>query len=434
MKSKILPTIKSVFILALAVLAVFQVSQLWLVNLTNRNFFMYLQARFPPAVPDGQSAFARPFRIISGAGDGLFEIRYSAIADSQEWVFGETALYAVLRSGEFAGETNMSQVLAQPIFIYEYAFNMCAEIFAQAFGRRNGDLLTDEGIEAFTSVAVLPPCAEEQMLRVFFIDEPRVWEFTLQLDSRRYLAEDFEIPITHVNPELKHFISTEGGFIPRTPRGGFAYYSVIVENPFRDPHGLFRISHVLAQIQPFFDNPATIIPSVSGVDNVFTFSNRKTMVRFLKNSVLEYTSYRTIGRTAPINFMSDFSVALAFVTDDPHVNENEIFLSHHDTCGRAHVFWFDYVIDNHPLVLMEEWYTGINCTDPLLAPIEVVVDHGRVVRYRRLAYAFRVGRLTWKGLPTVETDKFFSLGFPIGSGPEIELAILTEVQNGMGTR
>jgi len=162
-------------------------------------------------------------------------------------------------------------------------------------------------------------------------------------------------------------------------------------------------------VEAFFDNPAAVIPG-TGVDGIYTFSTQNTMVRYLENSVLEYTSYRTIGRTASENFMADFSAALDFVNNDPNVI-NEFRLRNYEPRGRTHVFWFDYVIDNRPIVLTEEWYTGARCNEPLLAPIEVIVDRGRVVRCRRIAYTFSAGGLVWKDLQN--TDKPYTLGFPL---------------------
>ncbi|MCL2386007.1 MAG: hypothetical protein FWC89_00515 [Defluviitaleaceae bacterium] len=428
-KNEIFAGFKSVFILALAALAVLQLSQLWLVNLTNRSFFMYLQARFPPAAPDGQGAWARPFRVVFG--DGYFDMRYSGIADSWEWEFGERVLVAVLQDGDFvgSGEVDMSRVLSRAVLVYEYAFPMCAEQFAQALGRRNGALLTDAGIGTFSSVAIQPPCEGDNALRVFFMDDIYMWEFVLPF-NRRHVLEDFVVSIPPANPLRLHFVATDDGFLP-VAENGFAYFTIVAENPFRDANGMLTITSMRGQVESFFGNPATIIPGVSA-DGILTFSNINTMVRYLENDVLEYASFRTIGRTTQQNLMVDFSAALAFVLDDPHVT-NEVFLRNYEQRGRENVFWFDYVIDNHPLILEEEWPTRPHCTDPLRAPIEVVVDHGRVVRYRRIVYTFRTSStLTWKN--AVEYDEFFTLGFPIGEGPDIGLEMLVEVGNGMGAR
>ncbi|MCL2456078.1 MAG: hypothetical protein FWD19_00845 [Defluviitaleaceae bacterium] len=414
---KILPLAKSFFILSLAALAVFQVNQLWLVNLTNRNFFIYLQARFAPAAPDGQNAFARPFRIISGAGDGHFRVRYSEIAGSDEWFFCEEILQTLLRrDANFSAEkiSATSEIFSQPVVVCEYAFSMSAEIFTRALGGQ-GTLLADNGIENFRKIFFLP-----NEKNIFFVNEHEVFKFSLA-------QTDFSMHIEPANPSRLHFVQVADGFVPRAPGNVFSYRTIVAENPFRNPQGLFTRSHIRSMVETFFDNPAAIIPGIS-VDGIYTFSTRNAMVRYLENSVLEYTSYRTIGRTAPENFMADFSAALDFVNNDPTV-VNEIFLRAHESRhGRAHVFWFDYVIDNRPIVLVEEWRTGARCTEPLLAPIEVVVDHGRVVRYRRIAYTFSSeGAISWKNLPV--SNENFTLGFPVdpspkSSGTVIELAVI----------
>ncbi|MCL2577488.1 MAG: hypothetical protein FWE27_05500 [Defluviitaleaceae bacterium] len=419
---KIIPTIKSILIISLAILAIYQVGRLWLVNLTNRNFVLYLQARFPPSAPDGQSAFAQPFRIISGNGNGIFDIRYSEIANSEEWVFGEEIINEILRSGEFQSDSaaTFETILAEPVLIYEYAFNMCAETFARALGRRNGAVLTEAGIESFTRIAV----QRSSERRVFFINDSQIWEYSLSSFPPRLALLEASIQPASESP--MHFIATENGFVPRVDGDGFFYTAVSVENPFSDAQGLFTFSHIRSRVEPFFDNPASIFPSVS-VDNVYTFSNRNTTVQYLENAALEYTSYRTIGRAAQENFMADFSAALAFLNDDPFVI-NEIYLRNHDTRGRAHVFRFNYVIDNHPLILTEPWHTRIypRCTDPLFAPIEITVDQGRVVRYRRLVYTFHSDGIMWKDAAALERNEHFTLGFPIDIGPAIELQVLLE--------
>jgi hypothetical protein len=413
---KIIPILKSILILCLAALTVFQVHQLWLVNLTNRNFFIYLQARFAANAPDGQSAFARPYRIVYGAGDGVFQMLYSGIADSEEWVFGETVLQAVLQHGSVISQP--ADIFSRPVVIYEYAFPMCADIFTKALGQRR-NTLKNNGIESFRSIVIQTSGLDEQNLNIFFIGEQNVLGFSLS-DIRETLE------ITPVPPNKFHYTRTNAGFVPNAPDGGFSYNAVNVENPFRNPQGLLTRSHIRSMVEAFFDNPATIIPGTS-VDGIYTFSTRNAMVRYLENSVLEYTSYRTIGRTASENFMADFSAALDFVGKDPNVI-NEIYLRNHETRGRAYVFRFNYVIGNHPLVFTEEWFTRSRCNDPLTAPIEVIVDRGRVVRYRRIVYTFSAGGLAWKDLP--DTNASFPLGFPISpndSDDVIELALIRQV-------
>jgi len=429
---RLVATAKSVCIIALAVFAVYQITQLWFVNLTNRNFFPYLEARFPPAVPDGRSAWALPYRIVTGAGNGRFSIRYSGVATSAAWEYGENAMDAILRSGSFAGvhervtAAGRGRIQERPVFIYEYAFEMCAETFAMALGRRNGAALTSHGVERFNSIAVQPPFGDDSFLRVFFMDSAHAWEFTLAPGTRRHPEEDFEFSMPHISDREKHFVAVGNSFAPRAPNG-FLYWQVEAHNPHLTPEGWHHWSTVRPPIEVFFSNPATI-NETTGVDGIFTFTSRHTTVFYLPFDVLEYTSYRTIGRTASGDLLSDFSAAMAFIEADHNV-ENEIFLMNYEASGRVHIFRFGYVIDNFPLKLTDSWRTGPNCLDALSAPIEVVVDHGRVVRYRRLAYSFRPGGMAWFNPEALNIEEPFTLGFRISREPSIELEVFYTMKN-----
>jgi len=412
---KIKSIFKSLLIFGLAILTVFQVSQLWFVNITDRNFFLYVQAMLATGAPDGHDAFVRPFRIVYGAGDGYFNMRLSDISETEAWKYGEPMITAILSNGHFVAQTpiDRERLLSRQIFLYEYAFAMNAEIFTQAFGQRTSLALTGHGIENFYKIAIHPPSDDTSNLIAFFIDDDYAWEFSLPY----HRAERIDIAPTPQDD--LHFVpinSPNIGFAPVRPQG-FRYHPISVANPYQSAFGSLHLSSVGAGIEPFFSNPATINQR-PGTDGVYTFSNLNTMVRYLVNDVLEYTSFRPIGTTASSNFINDFSAAYAFVNADPHV-VNEIFLAGYDSSrGREHVFLFSYIIDDFPIVLTEPWFTGPNCQDPLLTSIEVVVDNGRVVRYRRLAYNFHVIENLIFAFDTaveaiVDLDSPFTLGFPI---------------------
>ena len=418
MRRNIVPVLKSVLILALAALAVFQASQLWLVTITNRNFFLYMEARFPPAAPDGQSAWIHPMRIVYGPGCGHFNTIYSQTGYSPEWGYGRLALESMLASGDFVGayEAGSVDFGAVPVLVFEYSFRIQAETFARALGRRNAGALSGTGIRSFNRVAVFPPGDYDASVFVVFSDNVNEWHFRLPLGSRRHPAENYEFFIGDVDADELHFVWEDGGFSPRAPFG-FAYYTVYALNPFQNAFGLLHLSTIRPRIEHFFDNPATIISSPS-ID-VYTFSNINIMVRYLQFDVLEYRSYRPIGGTVPANLMSDFSAALAFLRQDPYV-VNEIFLMGYESRGREHVFRFNYVIGNFPFFMERNWPTEPGCRDPLRAPLEVTVAHGRVVRYRRIAYSFHVGEPSFMNL---DASGPISLGYPVSGEAPISLDV-----------
>lgn len=382
---KIIPFAKSLFILGFAILAIFLSGQLWFVQFTNHSFVPYVQARFAPSVPDDASELVRPFRIVAGAGDGYFGALYGRTAGAAFWAYGERVIASMLRNGIFVQvhDAKPYDILSHGVIVYEYAFNMDVAVFAQAFGGRTSNILTDHGMNYnFYMIAIQPPHEQSDMVRIFFIGEDAALEFVLGSGDN-----EFNMHIPSASELARKYVQDGDSFnfVMQLHRN-FTYHPILVTNPYVNRSGFLHLSFIRERIEHFFDNPATINQGMSG-DNVYTFSNVRTVVRYHPWDVVEYSSFRTIGRNSSAGFISDFSAAFAFVQSDPNIN-NEIFLAGFEVQGRETIFWFNYAIDNFPLRLGEPWYTGPDCVAPLLYPIEVVVDHGRVVRYRKLALNF----------------------------------------------
>jgi len=400
-----LSTIKTAAILAMAALSIFLAVQLWLVHIPNRSFFPYMQARFMAAPPPDEVAeFVRPFRIITGTGNGFFNISYSGVETARFWEAGLETLNAIMHMGRFSSQTEIgfSYIDSYPVIIFDYAFPMDATIYGQFFGPRAGTFLTAVGLQNFRKVIIRP---EIDDFSVTFVCDKYSWEFVMP-NLMPAVLQELDIP----EPDHRRFVfnTATGGFYPRFDIS-FVYHPIIVTNPYQNSAGLLHLSFIGGRVEHFFNNPATINQGLSG--GVYTFGNVNTVVRYLPLDVIEYTSFRTIGR-APTSFVADFSAAHSFVIADPNMR-NEFFLARYERRGRENVFWFDYVVGNFPLILVDSWYTDDGCTDPLRHPIEVVVDQGRVVRYRKIAYNFSVDSSTnvWLALPA----EAVRAGFPIRS-------------------
>jgi len=398
--TKFLPLAKSLLIICLAALSVFLTTQLWLVHIPNNNFFTYVDARFTPSVPDEVTHLVRPFRIVKGSGDGFFIAQYNDIINSAYWQYGETVITNFLQNGNFITRTatDMTEILNRPVLIYQYAFYMDASIFVQAFGHRAGALVADR-VANFYAVAITPPEAGINRIDIYFIGQNYTWQFVFIPDAAQANDGffDFAIPAAHENAHRlipATIDDNEYGYANHLWFNSyvserFVYSPVHVTNPYQNHAGQLHLAHIRGQIAHMFSNPATINQTVS-VNGIYTFSNLNTVVRYMPWDVIEYSSFRTIGH-GTASFVADFSAAFAFVRDDPNVI-NEFYLAEYEVRGRETVFRFNYVIDNFPLRLKEPWLTGPNCENPLTHPIEVTTDHGRVIRYRRIAHNFETDR------------------------------------------
>ena len=417
---KIFSLSKTILILVLAVVAVYQVSELWLVALTNRNFFLYIEARFPAAVPDGQDAWIMPRRIISGGGDRRYMIRYSGIEYSAEWTFARSALARILAGGEQVGILDYPGAnwaySNRPHMIFEYSIPIYIETFANALGQRRSRATAGTTLTSFDSVMlVMPESGEREWITAIFRAGASEWRIVLNLGTIRNPVQDFLFDMPEIDPDALYFVRAQDGFSPMIPEG-FTYNTVYSHNPFQNAYGLLHLSTIRPRIEHFFDNPATIIPGPSR--EIYTFSNINVMVRYFQYDVLEYTSFRPIGRTAPANLVSDFSAALAFLRYDPYV-VNETYLSSYEASGGEHIFRFGFVINNFPMVMEERWYAEPRCRDPLIAPVEITVSHGRVIRYRRIAFSYSVSDdVSYFDITDIVPR---GLGFPISSESVIYL-------------
>ncbi|MCL1786746.1 MAG: hypothetical protein FWG38_02060 [Defluviitaleaceae bacterium] len=404
---------KSLAILGLAALAVFLTVQLWLVNIPNRSFFPYLSARFTVSAPDGGHNFVRPFRIVSGTGDGTFNIAYSKLSRGDFWEYGQSVVAAVLQNGTFVERTptDMTAMLSAPVLIYQYAFDMQPALFAQALNQR-ASILTDAGMEYFQAVGVALPQDRENPLQVFFITNQYTWQFVVTPIGRRLdpIFDGIIIP-PPLNP-YRRFVATETPLV-FTPdfHQNFSYHPLLATNPYENHSGFLHMASIHSQVEHFFTNPATINQRVD--NHVYTFRNLNTVVRYLPWNVVEYTSFRTIGRGRS-HFISDFSAAWAFVENDPNIT-NEFYLANYDdTHGR--IFWFNYVVADFPLAQLAPWQGSAEDTDPLPYPIEVLVENGRVLRYRKIPFNFEVDtNITTSPLPAVGAGNQ-PIGFAIAPG------------------
>jgi hypothetical protein len=135
-------------------------------------------------------------------------------------------------------------------------------------------------------------------------------------------------------------------------------------------------------VETFFFNPAMINHGL-GADDIFTFTGPNIVVRYTPQDILEYARYTVIDRSAAPNLITDFTAAYAFINADLHLM-NEWYLDGYEAADGQHTFRFGYIVGGLPLPPSAGW-PGL---PELRHPVEITVDHGTVVRYRKLVYHF----------------------------------------------
>ena len=359
-------------------LAIYQTGRLWTVNITNRSFFTFL-AFANPVSAEQFSIFAKPFRLISGSGDGAFAVRYNAIPNSDLYAYGCSAAQAAIGSGEYAGTAiaDYGVLYSGPVCVFEYAFEMPSEHFAAAQGLKAGRL-TSRGVDSFAAIIIKPPGADHEAgLSVYLISGDTAHHFYLADTNKKEPASKYSYEIAAANGVLRYFSDGFGNFAADIPEGGFAFPKIQLINEYLDFNGSRSISHIQSRVEPLFANPATIT-SAPGGDGVFTFAGHDTVVRFTDRDILEYTGYFVIDRNASPSFAADYLAAVSFINSDPYVL-NEFYLSGYESSAGRNVFYFDFTIRDLPLYIPGGG-----------SAVEVTAERGSVVRYKKLVYGYRV--------------------------------------------
>jgi hypothetical protein len=355
---------KGLIIVALAALALFQTSQLWIVNITNRSFFLYSNRS---GMASGVSGIVRPFRLVSGLGDGLFTMRHSELGGSDTVLYGDAVFTELLANGYFLGESPLSYdfLTDSPVYLFEYAFTMPADIFARAYGMRPA-VLTSRGVYAFNAAVILPPASENGYTHIIFTGEDTMWEYRVNVTGG-YEAEPR-------NDDAGLYTWNDGFSILRPN----IVPPFVKRNPYENDFGEKLLDPIKSRVSHFFDNPATI-KDVIGADGVYTFRNINTVVRYYDWDVLTYASYRPVLGEPNYDLLANYAAAVAFIKSDTLVI-NEVYLAGYTMDGDRCTFWFNYIAGGLPLVL-SDW------DEP---HIEVVTERGTVIKYKKLVYQYRV--------------------------------------------
>jgi hypothetical protein len=351
------------------------VYQLWFANIPSRNFFYtYFE---PKSLEDSNNErkFARPYRILTNHGDNEFTMIYNNFEDNAVKIACDAVLLEALKENQStSAELDLSGILDQPCFVYEYNFNMPGNLFNESF-HRSGEITK---ITTFNYIALIP---EQDTSTVWFLDE--TGGIMTGYKTKSKLPAIVPPPLDSLIYEasvLNDMTFTKNTFVAKRSEYDHAYSSISIVNPYVETEPLMDV--IEKHVATFFENPASAHSNI-GNENVYTYSDEYTVVKYYQNDVLDYVNYRT--GVANTSTMRNFEIAVNFIEADTYVN-NEYYLAGYEQGQNEITFYFDYVMNNLPILLPDEYKReGVTA---LRSAIEVTVREETVARYRKLVYNF----------------------------------------------
>ena len=386
-------TYKTFAIIILTLSAIYLTGQLWFVEIAGRDLGYVWSSFFPNNrinIDDIRTgALSTPRRIITGTEDNIYTIIYNNLSTSEQKRIADELIFEVLSNGTFSSSFSLdySELLRGNVYIYEFAVMIPSDAFARSFGLRPGVI---SRIREFDKIVLRQSVLDRSALSVVIVNT-ETYECFEFIYRNITLSSSFNNSFTDLPGSINgitYISSVQSGytmfssnvFIPVWEGDYFLYNMAIPENPYLE-NGLLHLNTIENRVNVFFDRPAL---KWSGLqNNVFTFSQGNTVVKYHPNDVLEFSYYGAAPQRTNPSFEADFYIALNFIQRDDQV-KSEFYLAAYTSNATQSVFHFNYVVNDFPVSLS----TIISNETGLSHPIEVIVENGIVRRYRKLAVTF----------------------------------------------
>ena len=400
-------------IIILTLSAIYLTGQLWFVEIAGRDLGYVWSSFFPTNrinIDDIRTgALSTPRRIITGTEDNIYTIIYNNLGDSAQKRIADELIFEVLSNGTFSASfpLDYSELLRGNVYIYEFAVRIPSDAFARSFGLRPGAI---GRVREFDKIVLRQSALERSTLSVILANTEtgECFEFIYRNTalSSAFNNSFADLPgsingITYISSvQSGHTMFNTNVFVPVWEGSYFLYDMAIPENPYLD-NGLLHLNTIESRVNVFFDRPAS---KWSGLqNNVFTFSQGSTVVKYHPNNVLEFSYYGAATQRTDPSFESDFYIALNFIQRDAEV-KSEFYLAAYTSNATQSIFHFNYVVNDFPVKLS----AVISSETGLSHPIEVIVENGVVRRYRKLAVTFNQ-EVTVPGYARIKFDEHIDL-------------------------
>lgn len=378
--------IKTFIITFLVVLAIYQTARLWLEDFSRHSFFSF----FKNEAISSQEEMKYMLESISiNTGSNKFIKKMNNIYESELKEVFDLAITTTLKLGEFKGKEaiNWNHELSNKCVIYKYSCELKNDTLKKIFNAKKSAY---DKIGNIDMIIIKPDRRTPESIRVDFVNNNEQVAYSFELTQNKTISEVYN-QIVNINDDespIYYVSSVQDGvelfnknlFLPRWTDKMMEYSPIIKSNPMEEDGGVL-LATLEKNIDVFFENPA--IKWKSTVNDVYTYTDENSVVKYYTTGVLEYSNYRSLNQKSTNTFYNNYMGAVNFIKKDSNI-KNEYYLTDTYTDEDKTVFCFDYKINDFPIVLNDEYKKKINMN----SIIEVTVSKGNVLKYRRLVYDF----------------------------------------------
>ncbi|WP_250278604.1 hypothetical protein [[Clostridium] colinum] len=379
---------KNFIIIFLIFLAIYQTTGLWFEEFSTHSFFYLSRNKVINNNIQKDTQYLTE-SILINTGNNKFIRKYNNISNTDYKKIFDEVIYTCIKNGDFYYLNNFSidEVLNNKSVIYTYSFNIKGEDASKIFNI-NGNHFSK--IKEFDTIIILPIISEKYNIKTIFLSSKtsEAYEIKINKDNLSHNVLNAINEFNNLEPKSFYYISSEESgislfsknqFLPKAKEDSFNVNNILAINPLEQDGGIL-LSESEKYVNIFFDNPIT--KTSSFINNTYTYNDQNIIVKYYPNGVLEYVKYKS---SLNDNQGNPYKIALQFLGKDTNI-KNEYYLKDYKMEENKTTFYFDYKINNFPIMLSNEKKeeTGMQ------SMIEITIEDNIVSKYKRIIYDFVV--------------------------------------------
>lgn len=389
-KSMNINKMKSFVIIILVIAAVYQTGLLWLEDTASHNFFYTVfglggQKEFTAE----ENVLLLPSKFVIGSGNKKYTVAYANSIEKEAVLSeGNDLLQEVLMQSETSTVKQTipwEEILEEKCLLLEYHFFIPVSEYFENYNKK----FLIPTIKSFDCIALVPSKTGNGTTNVYFINTSLGEYCNMSINKSRIstklhaMLEAKQSDLTYVSTKQSGFnLFRDSVFVPQWKGDSLPYRSVMEINPFMKDGSINRY-FLENSVDSFFKN---LEADWNRVDETgtFVFSDETVVVRYYPKGILEYYSYGTYDTEIKTDIVTGYQICKNFMNNDTSL-ETETYLSDVEINGNEILYYFDYTIDNYPVLLSE----AVQKEFDMPHAIEFCVRGNSVRKYKRYAHNFK---------------------------------------------
>ncbi|NMA84416.1 MAG: hypothetical protein GX962_11220 [Epulopiscium sp.] len=391
---------KSILLVFLLSLSVYQVGQLWFEDLSGHNFFYHVIVQrlegYKKNQPTERHSLNKPHKVVVYFGDSEkeFVVLSNTRGEAAEFQkIAQDVLKVTMQRGEYTGSFSlnpekgdgMASLWKFPGVILDYRFSFPFTslpwelgIKSLSYGKEIGSfdqiwLLVNQKTQGAEYQAFFINQQEQMAHQVVWkVEQPKepLMELMKQLESKQFWTYS-----SSKKDGLSKF--EKNVFLPVNTQESYVNQVVFLENPILED-GEINEELLEEMLNPFFEN-YTLKWMIKKENNRYVYGDDGIIIKYFPEGIIEYSNQTIQGKKGEMSLEEGYQVAKTFLNRDQQLTRQEYDLVSYEKTADGYYFYFDYSFYDFPYIISEniKEELGINY------PIEIWVQNYQVKVYRR---------------------------------------------------